>query len=128
MRISVPMDGLDVRDPTQGGLTFCQLTDQGSCYHPGADLNGPGGGDADRYAPERAVLDGLVWSVVAWGGVSTGYGTHVWLRYPHDPTSPTGESYNHYCHMEDVAAGLAVGQPVASGQPIGRCGKSGLYG
>lgn len=126
-RVSVPMDGLSAADPTQGGLGYCSLTDGGTCYHPGVDLNGPNGGDADRYLPERAVLDGAVYAISPWDGVSTGYGHHVWLRYP-DPTSPTGETYNHYCHLEDLAAGLVTGLRVASGQVIGRCGKSGLYG
>jgi murein DD-endopeptidase MepM/ murein hydrolase activator NlpD len=126
--VSVPMDGLSAADPTRGGLLFCQLTENGRCFHPGVDLNGPHGGDADRYLPERAVLDFEVWSVTRWNGTSTGYGHHVWLRYPFDPTSPTGESYNHYCHQEEIAEGLAVGQAGRSGQQIGRCGKSGLYG
>lgn len=79
--------------------------------HPGADINGNGGGDTDLGAPVYAVSDGVVVDAQhyrVWGNI-------VKIYHPHEKV------WSVYAHLKDVK--VKVGQKVSGRTLIGTIGK-----
>ncbi|MXZ67476.1 MAG: peptidoglycan DD-metalloendopeptidase family protein [Acidimicrobiia bacterium] len=116
---TVPDDGPVSADPPTGGLTcpvdgFHSFTDtwgaprSGGRRHEGVDML------ADRGTPLVAVEDGRIhrMSNTGRGGIA------VWLD------GNGGDRY-YYAHLDAWAPGLAVGQMISRGAPIGTVGTTG---
>jgi len=50
-------------------------------YHPGVDLNGPGGGDADKGTPVHPIGPGIVSFVAPLGKRNRGWGNLVYVKH-----------------------------------------------
>lgn len=109
-----PLEGVDPSDPTQRGYGFLEWT--GDTFHPGIDLNLPGGPYADRGAAIVCPAPATVVFRQEWDGVTRGFGTHTWLQ--HD----TGD-YTHYCHL--LTAPAPEGLALSPGSVFATCGRSG---
>lgn len=118
--IFVPLADCVPSDALMGGYAYLDRTVDG-VFHPGADLNSRGAGDADLGAPVMAAVDGVVEFVRHWDGRSTGYGTYVVVR-TESPYTP--ETWLQHCHLDRVL--VAGGQRVAAGAQLGTCGKTGF--
>ena len=115
-----PLPGWNVR-----GHSYAEITSTGE-RHPGLDLN-VGGGDEDLGLPVVAFLDGEVAARHEWDRRSYGFGNllllkHILARPTRDPLT----LWTAYAHLDSFAAEAHVGAPVAGGQQIATCGKSGL--
>ena len=122
-QLYAPLLGIQPSDVLQGGYAFLDPTDAGATYHPGADLNTPGGCDTDLGAPIVAMLGGVVRAVLVWDGYSSGEGNHLWYEVD-DPLAP-GPTWVHHDHLDRIS--VTVGQRVAAGEVIAACGKSGNW-
>ena len=111
-----PMDALNSYDPLMGGYRFLDLCDNGMTYHPGADLNAKGGGDADLGTPLRCSIDCEVVYIRRWDGYTTGFGNHLWIRL-------ASNEYAHYAHCDQIY--VEPHQIYAGGTILATCGKSG---
>jgi murein DD-endopeptidase MepM/ murein hydrolase activator NlpD len=120
-RLFAPLQSLDPNSILQGGYDWLSKTDGGMTYHPGLDLNTPGGCDSDLGKLVVAPLAGAVRAAIPWDHATPGEGNHIWLEL-FDSCLP-GPSWFHIDHLQDID--VAVGQSVTPGQPIGACGKSG---
>lgn len=120
-RLFAPLQSLDPNSILQGGYDWLSKTDGGMTYHPGLDLNTPGGCDSDLGKLVVAPLAGAVRAAIPWDHVTPGEGNNVWLEL-FDSCLP-GPTWFHIDHLQDID--VAVGQSVTPGQPIGTCGKSG---
>jgi murein DD-endopeptidase MepM/ murein hydrolase activator NlpD len=119
--VYVPLADVQPADPTMGGYTWLDWTDNGQTPHPGVDLNSRGGGDADLGAPVYAATDGVVEAVRQWWpGGATGYGTYVVLR-TESPWSP--QVWLQHCHLQGAL--VEAGERVQAGDQLGTCGHSG---
>jgi hypothetical protein len=116
------LQGIQAGNPLMGGWGYLQWT--GEVYHEALDLNSMGGGDADLGALVVAPLDGFVTDVMAWGGVSTGFGNHLAMYIDDERAAP--RCYMHVAHLQVMS--VAPGQRVVAGQQLGTCGKSGNQG
>ncbi|MDZ4199053.1 MAG: M23 family metallopeptidase, partial [Kiritimatiellia bacterium] len=70
--------------------------------------------------PVLAVTTGTVAYISRHAGNST-YGIYVVLRHK----DPVGDVYTLYAHLASVSPNLAVGQPIAAGDPVGLLGNTG---
>lgn len=109
-----PLSGLDPADVTQGGYDFLQWT--GDTFHPGTDLNTPGGPYSDRGVQVVTTCGGIVRFIERWDGMTKGFGTHVWVEH-------LGNVWTHHCHLGGAA--VSEGVLLERGDPIGVCGGSG---
>lgn len=92
-------------------------------YHTGADLNLPGGSDADKDAPIYASGDGLV----VYAGAAGNWGNIIVIEHPSAVvTLPSGEVrrqrvYTRYGHVTNNIQ-VSAGQSVNRGQLVGFVG------
>lgn len=113
-----PLVGVDEDAPggvLQGGYDFLDWT--GDTWHPGIDLNTPGGPHTDLGAAIVAPVSMTTRYVGLWDGVTKGFGNHVWGQTP-DGT------WLHFCHLDKVLT-RDVGHTVGAGSVFATCGRSG---
>jgi murein DD-endopeptidase MepM/ murein hydrolase activator NlpD len=110
-----PLTGWNVR-----GYSYGERTSDGQ-LHPGADLN-VGYGDDDRGLPVLAFAAGTVAFRGEWDGTTYGYGNFGLVEHV---IGGGVQLWSLYAHLDSFDDGVAVGAPVAAGQRIGACGKSG---
>ena len=119
----VPLQYTNMDNPLQGGFGYCDKTDRGQTFHPGADLNSGGLCNADEGVEVVSPADGVVVARLSWDGSRAGEGNHLWV-YLDDPRCVTS-AWMHLDHL----AGFAVseGQRVGAGQRLGWCGRTGNW-
>lgn len=117
MRLPVPLVGVDPANPLQGGFGYLDATDGGATYHPGVDLNKPGGPQMDCGALVVVPFPGTVQYVgyhVAASG--RGFGHHLWIE--HDDGA-----WGHFCHLQEPPP-LQTGQRVGIWDTLGQAGRT----
>jgi len=114
-RILAPLPNWNVR-----GFSYGELQPNGE-HHPGADLN-VGYGDDDLGLPVLCFADGTVVQFLHWDGHSYGFGNAALVE--HHLFSPL-PLWSLYAHLDSFSDSLIEGSPIAAGDPIGACGKSG---
>ena len=118
--LTAPLPGWNVR-----GYSYAELTPTGE-RHPGLDLN-VGAGDEDLGLPVVAFLDGTVSARLEWDGHSYGLGNVLLLEHTiARRAQDTLTLWSAYAHLDSFDDAAIPGAPIAGGQPIATCGKSGL--
>lgn len=115
LNVVAPLPNWNVR-----GWSYLERTDTGE-LHPGADLN-VGGGDDDLGLPVVAMLDGVVAARCPWDGRHVGYGNFGLIEHRLGNLT----LWTLYAHLDSFDEAFVPGAPVAAGQRIGACGKSGF--
>lgn len=109
-----PIDNLGNFNITAGNAFGQRITS--TYYHSGNDVNGNGGGNTDLGTPLKAIMNGIISSVVYQ---YSGYGNHLHLRF-----EINGKTYwAHYAHCQAIY--VQAGQQVKEGDMIARLGNSG---
>ena len=104
--VALPVLGLEASDLAD---TYTQSRGGGSRVHDAIDIMAPGGTPVLSAAPGR--VEKLFFS--------NGGGVTAYVR------SPDGVWSYYYAHLQDYAPGLAEGQQLRRGDPIGRVGVTG---
>jgi murein DD-endopeptidase MepM/ murein hydrolase activator NlpD len=105
--LAIPVAGIKANQLTD---TFTQARAGGARVHDAIDIM------ADEGTPVIAATDGTVEKLFFSQG---GGGITAYVR------SPDGKWTYYYAHLQSYAPGLAEGQQVKRGQPIGRVGHTG---
>jgi murein DD-endopeptidase MepM/ murein hydrolase activator NlpD len=118
-----PLAGWNVR-----GYSYGERTADGQ-LHPGADLN-VGYGDDDRGLPVVAFAAGTAVYRGEWDGATYGYGNFALVEHVIGADSALTPHaglrlWSLYAHLDSFDEAFVEGAPVAAGQRIGACGKSG---
>ena len=114
-----PLPGWNVR-----GFSYGELQPDGQ-PHPGADLN-VGYGDDDLGLPVVCFAAGTVAELRPWDGVEYGLGNVALVEHTLFGSSHPIKLWSMYAHLDSFADSLREGSPIAAGDPIGACGKSGF--
>lgn len=114
------------------GFRFAQRDTLGR-FHPGVDLNGPGGGDADEGMEVACMAPGRVTAVLT--GYNGGWGNLVYVKHDMDaifagigiprPDDIPSVVFSQYAHLKDESIKVSVGGSVETGTIIGAVGKTG---
>lgn len=112
MNVTDVLDRCDPAAPLQGGYGFLEWT--GDTFHPGVDLNTPGGAESDCGNTVRCPVAGTVRHVEEAPNV--GFGLHAWVE-------ATSGEWLHFCHLSSKSC--EEGASLARSAKIGECGKSG---
>jgi len=105
--LAIPVAGIKAKDLTD---TFTQARAGGARVHDAIDIM------ADEGTPVIAATDGTVEKLFFSNG---GGGITAYVR------SPDQKWTYYYAHLQSYAPGLAEGQQIKRGQPIGRVGHTG---
>ena len=114
MTLIYPLVDVDPANLTQGGYDYLEWV--GDAFHPGIDLNTPGGAYTDLGTAVVAPVDGVVRVLRHWDGETKGFGTHCWVETVHGP-------WLHFAHLQHVL--VPAGTWLTAGAVFCLCGGSG---